>query len=416
VSLTGGHTGGAAGLCAVLGGLARQALAVSAVLALVVGAAELSLRAAGVRPLPTRQPADVVPDGWTGFRLRPDVAGDEAFATNDLGMHAPRSYAPAPPPGVLRVALLGSSVVYGINLAFADTLPSAVERELARAGRPAEALNFGTHAFGIVNVSALLQAYAHQLRPQAAVVLVDLQVALTRWPALRPGASAGAGVEAPGRWRALLARGAGQSALASLLDDPRPARRWLRRSTGLQLHPHPGLEPVRAGAEAPAAPPDAAASAAPSAPLPGTSAPAESVAQYEARRARELAAPLAAMAAFAAESGIALYFVTPYGPYFGLSADELERMSVHHFIEDATRAHGDARAALAAEVELVSGVVRRVAERGPARVIDMLEASRRAAREAAGHFTEDGVHLTPQGNAALGRIIAERLLRDLEER
>jgi lysophospholipase L1-like esterase len=46
----------------------------------------------------------------------------------------------------------------------------------------------------------------------------------------------------------------------------------------------------------------------------------------------------------------------------------------------------------------------------------MLEASRRAADEASGHFTEDGVHLTPEGYAALGRIIAARLVRDLEAR
>ena len=50
-------------------------------------------------------------------------ARQEAFVTNDLGMHSPRSYATAPTPGVLRVAVLGSSVVYGLNLSFADTLP-----------------------------------------------------------------------------------------------------------------------------------------------------------------------------------------------------------------------------------------------------------------------------------------------------
>jgi hypothetical protein len=122
------------------------------------------------------------------------------------------------------------------------------------------------------------------------------------------------------------------------------------------------------------------------------------------------------MAAFAAAASIELYFVTPYGPYFGPSVEELERMSVHHFIEDATRVHGDARAALAAEAELVTRVVRRIADDGPARVIDMAEVSRRAAREAPSHFTEDGVHLTAEGNAALGRIIAARLLRDLEAR
>jgi lysophospholipase L1-like esterase len=400
------------GVCGVLAGLLRQALAVAAVLALLAATAELLLRAAGVEPQATRQPSNVVADGWTDFRLRPDVSGQEAFVTNDLGMHAPRSYATAPPPGFMRVAMLGSSVVYGLNLPFADTLPSALERELQAAGRPAEVLNFGAHAFSIVNVSAQLQAYAHQLQPHVAVVLVDLQVALVRWPPLRPAERSRAeGIETMGRGRALLARGASRSALAGLLDDPRPARRWLRRTTGLPLHPHPGLEPVRA-----VAPSSAPAAAAPS---PGPSLVAEPVAgiaDYERRRERELRAPLAAMAAFADAASIELYLVTPYGPYFGLSAEEIERMSVRHFIEDAARVHGDARVALEAEAALVSRVVRQVADDGPAHVVDLLDASRRAAREAPGHFTEDGVHLTPEGNAALGRIIATRLVRDLQAR
>jgi hypothetical protein len=32
------------------------------------------------------------------------------------------------------------------------------------------------------------------------------------------------------------------------------------------------------------------------------------------------------------------------------------------------------------------------------------------------HFARDGVHLTPEGNAALGGIIAQRILDDLDER
>jgi len=87
-------------------------------------------------------------------------------------------------------------------------------------------------------------------------------------------------------------------------------------------------------------------------------------------------------------------------------------MSVHHFIEDAALVHGDPRAALAAEVALLTRAVRRVAGGGSARVIDMLEASRCSSLRAPPHFTEDGVHLTPEGNAALGRIIAERILED----
>jgi len=145
----------------------RLALAVAAVLGLVAGAAEMGLRAAGVEPRVPIELSNVVPDGWTGFRLRPGVSGPESYVTNDLGMHAPRSYALAHQGRGLRVAVLGSSVVYGLNVTFADTIPGAVERELQATGHRAEVLNFGTHGFSIVNLSALLQAYVHQFQPDA---------------------------------------------------------------------------------------------------------------------------------------------------------------------------------------------------------------------------------------------------------
>ena len=216
-------------MCAILGGLLRLALALVALLGVVAGGAELGLRAAGVQPRVGAELSNVVPDGWTGFRLRPGVSGQEAFATNDLGMHAPRTYTLARPPESLRVAVLGSSVVYGLAARFADTIPGIIERELQAAGHRAEVLNFGTHAFTIVHLSALLQAYVHQFQPHVVVVVVDLQVGRPRWPAVRPGTEEkDEEIQKLGRWEALLKRGAQKSALLSLLDDPRPARRWPR--------------------------------------------------------------------------------------------------------------------------------------------------------------------------------------------
>jgi hypothetical protein len=122
---------------------------------------------------------------------------------------------------------------------------------------------------------------------------------------------------------------------------------------------------------------------------------------------------MAAMAAFCAQKSMELYFVTPYGPYFDFTDDELAAMSVHHLLEEAARVHGGVRDALGAEVELITRVARRVAAQSPARVIDMLEASRRSSLRASPDFTRDGVHLSPAGNAALGKLIAERILRDV---
>jgi lysophospholipase L1-like esterase len=397
----------------MVGGLLRLAFAVVAVLGVVAGAFELGLRAAGAGPRAAAEQSHIVPDGWTGFRLRPGVSGQEASVTNDLGMHAPRSYALAPPPESLRVALLGSSVVYGLATGFADTIPGVVERELQAAGHRAEVLNFGTHAFTIVNLSALLQAYVHQFQPDVVVVVVDLQVGFPHWPAVHPGAAAlGEGIEKLGWWEAVLKRGSEKSALLTLFDDPRSARRWIRRATGLPLRPRSSPEPLSQPEARSPLPVHAVPTAADS---PAASS-AENVRAYEERRERELAAPLAAMAAFAAEKTIALYFVTPYGPYFDLTEDELAPMSIHDFLEEAARVHGSERAALGAEVELITRVTRRVAAHGSAHVIDMLEASRSSSLRTSADFSEDGVHLSPTGNAVLGKLIAARVVRDEERR
>ena len=393
----------------MVGGVLRLALAVVAVLAVLAGALELGLRAAGAGPRAPAGLSRVVPDAWTGFRPRPGVSGDEAAVTNDLGMRAPRSYALARPPDALRVAVLGSSVVFGMGTPLADTIPAVVERELQAAGHRAEALNFGAHAYTIVNVSALLQAYVHQFQPDVVVVVVDLQVGFPAWPAVRPvEASPDERIEKLGGWEALLKRGSGRSALVALFDDPRAARRWVRRATGLPLRPPP-RPPPRPWPE-PGSP--RPVPAAPSADRPAASSPAD-VRAYEEKRERDLAAPMAAMAAFAAERSIGLYFVTPYGPYFDVTDDELAGMSVHGFLEEGTRVHGSTKAALGAEVELITRVARRVATGGSARVIDMLEASRRSSLRTSPDFTDDGVHLSPAGNEALGRLIAARVARDV---
>jgi hypothetical protein len=399
-------------VCGMAGELLRLALAVAAVLGVVAGAAELGLRAAGVKPRVPAGLSNVVPDGWTGFRLRPGVSSPEWEVTNDLGMHAPRSYTVPRTRRVLRVAVLGSSVVYGLGSYFADTIPMAIERELKETGHRAEVLNFGTHSFSIVNVSALLQAYVHQFQPDVVVVVMDLQVSHPRWPAVRPTvAPPDEGIQKLNWWEALLKRGSARSALLALLDDPRPARKWIRRVSGLPLEPPlPAVPRRRQGARAQAgSSPDPVAA--------GTATPAsspEKIRAYEERRERELAAPLAAMAAFCAEQSIALYFVTPYGPYFDFTDDELARMNVHHFLEDAARVHGSERVALSAEIELITRVVRRVAAGGSARVIDMMEASRHSSIRTSPDFTDDGVHFSQKGNVAFGRLIADRIVRDLD--
>jgi hypothetical protein len=402
----------------MLGGLLRLALAVTAALAIVALLAEMILRGGGAGPRVAAGRTETVPDGWTAFRLRPGMTGPEAWTTNELGMHAPRPYTLEPPPVSLRVAVLGSSVVYGMNLPFAETIPAAIERELQLAGQRAEVLNFGTQRFTLVHLSAQLQVYVHQFQPDVAVVVLDLQAGNVRWPDVRPQ-SEEEEIETLGFWAGLLKRGAERSALLAVLDDPRQARRWVRGTTGLRLRPRPPRTPGSSRTAAtsptvpvPVAPPKVET---PTAGRPTTSDPVERQAYIE-RRERDLAAPLAAMAAFCAQRSIDLYFVTPYGPYFDVTDEELAAMSIHHFLDEGARLFSTEREALGAEVELITRVAHRVAADGQARVIDMLDASRRASLRTSPDFTEDGVHLSPAGNAALGRRIAERIARDIEAR
>jgi hypothetical protein len=386
---------------------------------LIGGVVELALRRVGVKPrgLDAAGLALVVPDAWTGFRLRPDVGGPvEWVQTNDLGMHAPRSFALARPSGVLRVAVLGSSVVYGPGQYFHQTIPYSIERGLADSGYRAEVLNFGTHSFNIVNISAMMQAYVHQFDPNVVVVVVDFQVGCPNWPVVNPTVTP----PDPGirrlTWReALLKRGAQRSALLTVVEDPSLVRPRVERITGLSLEPQlHAIGPQRLPVATVPGPAPSATNAQPgSAPSGQSPLSPTKIHAYERRRERDLSAPLAAMASFCQERSIGLYFVTPYGPYFDLTDEELAQMNVHHFLIEARRVYGNERAALEAELELITQVVRRVASSHSAQVIDMLETSRRSSMRKSADFSTDGIHLTAEGNIAFGRLIAARLARDL---
>ena len=89
-------------------------------------------------------------------------------------------------------------------------------------------------------------------------------------------------------------------------------------------------------------------------------------------------------------------------------------MSVHHFLEEAGPVYGNERDALGAEVELITRVVRRVAGRGSARVIDMLDASRGASLRTSSRLHRGRGAPQPPGNAALGKLVATRIVREIE--
>lgn len=405
--------------CTIVGQFARLVAVLALLLALAGAIAELALRKiARVQPavLAATGLSPVVPDGWTGYRLRPSVPGPpEWIITNDLGMHAPRTYPLGKRArGKLRVAMLGSSVVYGLGQYFEYTIPAAAERALRQGGRRAEVLNFGTHSFNVVNISAMTQAYVHQFRPDAIVVVIDFPAGLPYWPIVTPAvAPSDMGIRKLGWREALLKRASEHSALFTVIDDPSTVRPFVRRVTRLPLEPE--LHPARPSVSV-------AAVSAPLSPLPSAgnvdprAGSVEEIRAYEEKRRRDLAAPLAAMAAFCQEQSIALYFMTPYGPYFDLTDDELKQINVHPFLVEARRVYGSERRALAAEVETITAVVSAVAAAHSAQVIDMLEASRHATLRGSSDFTGDGIHFTAAGNVAVGKLIAARIAADFPPR
>jgi hypothetical protein len=415
-----GESGGAAPATAarvpttglLLEQLLRVVVGATIVLLLIAGALEGALRLSGIKPINLAEAglSATIRDDWTGWRLRPNVqTGPEWALTNALGMHDPRpAYPLQKPVGTTRVAVIGSSVVYGPGNMFNTTIPHGLETELRALGYQAEAMNFGTNGFNVVNSSAMVQAYVQQFQPDAVVIVLDLQMSFPRWPGVMQNTSESS-VRQLSWSEALLKRGAERSALLSLIDDPAKARA-LVAGLGLPLAPRvpPPQTPARAAPAAPAAPAAAPAPAAAAAVSTAPAPPPTDRAGFERWRRAELSAPLAATAAFCREKGIRLFVMTPYGPYFQASDDEIAKFSLG-MLKESQAAMGGLRPALVRETELVTEVVREVAGQYGAEVVDMLEPSRAATLKEPPHFSTDGIHYSAAGNVAIGQMLARRV-------
>jgi hypothetical protein len=415
--------------------LAAAALAFTLAAALCL---EVAGRLLGAKPQLLYQTGLVsatMPDTWTGWAMRPDVRYSEYTVTNGYGLHEDREVTLGKPSGMKRIAVLGSSVAWGLGLDIKDTVPRAAEASLQAAGCEAQVLNFGGIGFNILNTSAFLQTKVHQFHPDAVVILMDLQMAVPRFPVLSPGAPDPRSIKTLGTLEAWFKRATEYSVVLTWLDDPASLRVHLKAKQPLPVEPPTVakaataptrsqtygkralekffaavdswtarmLEPLKsddvAGAKARVGP--AAPAAAP---------PPRSLASHEERHERELGATVAALASFAREMGIEAYFVTPYGPYFHATPQEIKLFSLN-MLQEAADLYGGIEPTLRREAELSSVVIARSASAAGARVIDMLPASREATM-ASGDFSSDGIHFTAQGNHHLGTLIAERLRRD----
>ena len=427
----------ATALAQVAGRFIRLA-AMAFVAALLAGVAlEILGRMVGAKPqllYRTGLVSTTIADGWTSWAMRPDVRYNEYTVTNAYGLHEDREVTLGKPAGMKRVAVVGSSVAWGLGLDIKDTIPRIAEESLKAGGCNTQVLNFGGVGFNMLNTSAFVQAKVHQFHPDAIVVLMDLQMAVPRYPILVPGATETQAIKTLGPLEAWFKRATERSVVLTWLDDPASLRAILKERIPFPVEPPPVakaqaptkagtygkraldrflssidsgiarvLEPLKntdvVGPKATMAPAQAAAPE-----------PPVTLESHEARRARELAAVVAALASFDREMGIETYFVTPYGPYFHASPGDIKLFSLNMLAESA-KVYGGIETALRREMELSSAVIAETASASGARVIDMLPASREATM-AGPDFTSDGIHFSAKGNHRMGELIAERLRRD----
>lgn len=427
----------AAALAQVAGRFIRLAAMAFAAAFLAGAALEMFGRMVGAKPqllYQTGLVSTTIADGWTSWAMRPDVRYNEYTVTNAYGLHEDREVTLGKPAGAKRVAVVGSSVVWGLGLAIPDTIPRIAETSLKASGCNAQVLNFGGIGFNLVNTSAFVQTKVHQFQPDAIVILMDLQMAVPRYPVLVPGATETLAIKRLDPLEAWFKRATERSVVLTWLDDPASLRRILKDripfpveppavattapATKAQTYGKRALDRFFASVDSgitrmlePLKNHDVAGSQATMSPAPAAAPPPpETLEGYEQRRARELGSIVAALASFSRERGIETYFVTPYGPYFRASPQDIKLFSLN-MLADSAKVYGGLEPALRRETELASAIISRSATASGARVIDMLPASREASM-ADPDFTTDGIHYSAKGNHHMGELIAERLRRD----
>ncbi len=174
--------------------------AVFAVLAvfLTLALLEIGMRAAGVR-----YQSSFFRTNWDrGYVYRPNAAGwwignDRIYTRiNSHGQHD-REHSFAKPPGVIRIAVVGSSYVSGMQVLPKDNFVYLLERFLnsrANIKQRVETLNFGVDAYSIVQSYYALQEDVWQYHPDIVIfniTNIDLldttrDTAWNRWGTYRP--------------------------------------------------------------------------------------------------------------------------------------------------------------------------------------------------------------------------------------
>ncbi len=142
--------------------------------------AEVGLRLAGPVFLARRMSIDTFnrelvlpPPRRPGDALRPNARGRTyAFPvrTNSLGFRGPEIH--PPPPGAVRIAVLGRSVAFGWGAAEKDAWPYVLERLLARKGLKAQVLDLSVPAWTLADIYVAAHKLLPMLEPRILILPV----------------------------------------------------------------------------------------------------------------------------------------------------------------------------------------------------------------------------------------------------
>ncbi|MCC7013224.1 MAG: SGNH/GDSL hydrolase family protein [Planctomycetes bacterium] len=108
------------------------------------------------------------------YELQPNATGQSrgvTITTNSLGMRDDE-LKPEDTPGLMRIALIGDSMVFGVGVEHGDTLPAQLERRLSSAWpeRAVDVLNFGVSGYSTLDELAVLRERALPLAPRCVVL------------------------------------------------------------------------------------------------------------------------------------------------------------------------------------------------------------------------------------------------------
>jgi hypothetical protein len=114
--------------------------------------------------------------GWTN---RPNnQSADRLYAYNALGARiapaAPVEYTPSPPPGTVRIVIVGDSYTHGDEVPFENTWGYYLQQNLNQAGINAEVINLAVGAYGLDQAFLRWQTLGRDLSPD--IVILGLQM------------------------------------------------------------------------------------------------------------------------------------------------------------------------------------------------------------------------------------------------